>query len=362
MKEELRQKTFTYDASPCHVVFGPESFDRLDAEVEALGLRRVLVLCTPGRVGLAERAAKILDARCVGVFRNATRHTPMSVTEDAVSKAIRDRADATVAIGGGSAIGLGKAIALRLDVPQIAVPTTYAGSEMTDILGQTVDGRKTTLRDESVRPRAVIYDPELTLALPTKVTVTSGFNAIAHAVEALYAPDRNPVVSLLAEEGMRSIGSAIPVLVENPKDPNARHDALYGAWLCGLCLGSVSMALHHKLCHILGGAFNLPHAETHAVLLPYVVDFNSSAAPEVVRRVGVALTGSVEDGSEALHKLARVVGAPTSLKTIGMPEEGIELAVRLLTEKPIWNPVPLNAASVEVLIRRAWDGGPRPVD
>ena len=177
----------------------------------------------------------------------------------------RERVDGLVAVGGGSTIGLAKAIALRTGLPQVAIPTTYAGSEMTDILGETEGGAKTTRRSEAVRPEAVIYDVELTRSLPPGLSATSGLNAIAHAAEALYARDGNPVIALMAEEGVRALAAALPAIVADPGDMAARGDALYGAWLCGLCLGAASMALHHKLAHVLGGSFDLPHAETHAV-------------------------------------------------------------------------------------------------
>jgi alcohol dehydrogenase class IV len=182
-------------------------------------------------------------------------------------------------VGGGSTTGLGKAIALATGLDQIVVPTTYAGSEMTPILGQTERGVKTTQRSPAILPEVVIYDVDLTLTLPPALTATSGLNAIAHAVEALYAQDRNPIVSLMAEEGIAALARSLPVLVDAASDLAARSDALYGAWLCGACLGAVGMALHHKLCHTLGGSFDLPHAETHAVVLPHAVAYNSAAAP-----------------------------------------------------------------------------------
>ena len=252
---------FVYSAQPMRVRFGAGTLADLPGEIEALGLRRVLVLATPQQVDAGEALAGRIGARAAGVFGRARMHTPVDVTAEAMRRVEADRIDGLVAVGGGSTTGLSKAIALRTDLPQIVVPTTYAGSEMTPILGQTENGVKTTVKSPKVLPEVVIYDVDLTMSLPARLTAVSGLNAIAHAVEALYAQDRNPVVSLMAAEGIRALGRALPVLVAEPGDRAARSDALYGAWLCGTCLGAVGMALHHKLCHTLGGTFDLPHAE-----------------------------------------------------------------------------------------------------
>src|SRR5690606_33529878 len=210
----------------------------------------------------------------VGIFAKAAMHVPIEVAREAREEARRLHADCYVAIGGGSTIGLGKAIALETSLPVVAIPTTYAGSEMTTILGITEAGQKKTLLDRRVLPRVVIYDPKLTLGLPARIGGPSGMNAIAHAVEALYAENANPVVSLMAEEGIRALARSLPVVVKTPSDIEARSGALYGAWLCGVALGAVGMALHHKLCHVLGGSFNLPHAETHTIVLAHAAAYN----------------------------------------------------------------------------------------
>ncbi len=246
-------------------------------------------------------------------------HTPVEVTEEAIG-IVRDSAiDGTVAIGGGSTTGLGKAIAVRTDLPQIVIPTTYAGSEMTNLLGETAKGEKKTRRDPKIRPETVIYDVDLTLSLPPALSATSGMNAIAHAVEGLYARDGNPIIRLMAEEGIRALGKALPAIVRDPHDRDARSDALYGAWLCGMVLAGAEVALHHKLCHVLGGSFDLPHAETHAVILPHVAAYNAKAAPEAIARVARAL--GVSDAAPALFDLDVATGAPTALRDIGMPED-----------------------------------------
>jgi maleylacetate reductase len=269
---------FHYEPKPARVIFGAGRLAEVGKAVSALKCLRAFVLSTKGQAVLGERVAELLDDAAAGTFAGAVMHTPVEVTEAALQKLVDAQADCIVAVGGGSTIGLGKALALRSDLPQVVIPTTYAGSEMTDILGETKDGVKTTLRSPRILPECVIYDPELTTGLPVPVSVTSGFNAMAHAVEALYATDSNPVTQLMAEEGIRKVAAGLTRIVRSPANLDARADTLTGAWLCGMCLGNSAMALHHKLCHVLGGTFSLPHAETHTVLLPHATAYNAPAA------------------------------------------------------------------------------------
>jgi alcohol dehydrogenase class IV len=347
---------FTYAPRPGRVLFGPGRAAEIGAELARLGSSRALVLSTPGQRSLAERVAAPLGAAQGAHFAGAAMHTPVEVTEQALAVLRAAGCDGLVAIGGGSAIGLGKALALRTGLPQLAVPTTYAGSEVTPILGQTEGGRKTTLRSADVLPEVVIYDPELTLSLPPGISATSGLNALAHAVEALYARDANPVVSLMAEEGLRALAAALPAVVADPANHAARAEALYGAWLCGTCLGTVGMALHHKICHALGGAFGLPHAETHAVMIAHVAAYNADAAPDALRRAARALGGA--EASRAIWDLAGRLAAPRALRDLGMREDGIARAVALVLEGTYWNPRTPDAASLEAMLRRAWAGAP----
>jgi len=260
--------SFTYAANPVRVVFGRGTLGALGDEAGRLGMSRVLLIGTPRHAGqAAEALGPLLAAR----FEDATMHTPVDVTERALKVVAEHDVDGVVAIGGGSATGLAKAIALHTDLPQLIVPTTYAGSELTEVLGQPAAGRKTTQKTPKVRPETVLYDVDLTLGLPVPLSAASGLNALAHAVEARYAPDANPMTDLLAAEATKLLTSALPRIARDPSDVDARTDALRGAWLAGTCLDAVSMGLHHKLCHFLGGKFGLPHAETHAVLLPYVM-------------------------------------------------------------------------------------------
>jgi maleylacetate reductase len=348
---------FVYEALPTRVVFGSGTISQLRPEAERLGVRRVLVLSTPGRgEAQAHEIAALLGDLSIGVHAGAVVHTPVDATETALQVVRELAADAVVAVGGGSTTGLGKAIALRTDVPQIVLPTTYAGSEMTPILGETKGGVKTTRRTPKVLPEVVIYDVDLTLGLPPAIAAKSGMNAMAHAVEALYARDRNPVTSLMAEEGIRSLARALPGIVDDPQDRAARADALYGAWLCGACLGAVGMALHHKLCHVLGGAFDLPHAETHTIILPHAVAYNASAAPDVMERIARAL--GTADAAQGLFNLAGRLGAQQALRDIGMPADGIGQTVKAAMAAPYWNPRPIEEDGLRALLARAWNGDP----
>jgi len=350
------QTTFDYTSYSGRVIFGKGSLARTAEVLTELRCSRALVLSTQGQINKAERLCDDLGKACIGIFSNATMHTPVDVTESAMSVVNDLKADCTIAIGGGSTVGLGKAIALRSDLPQIAIPTTYAGSEVTPILGQTVDGKKTTLKSTAVLPEVVIYDPDLSRALPLDISVASGINAIAHAVEALYAQDRNPVSSMMAAEGAKALIDTLPVILKDPENTEARQQALYGAWLCGTVLGTVGMAFHHKLCHTLGGTFNLPHAETHSVILPHAVAFNAVEVPELLSPIAVAL--DAERPGLGLHKLAQELGAPTSLKELGMPEEGIDIAAKAAVANPYWNPRPLDEKLIREVIENAYFGRP----
>jgi maleylacetate reductase len=347
---------FAYDVLPGRVLFGAKSRDQVSAEIDRLTCSRALVLSTPGYSDKAKDLAQKMGQLAAGIFSRAVMHTPVSVSEEAVHTARAVNADCLVSIGGGSTIGLGKAVALRTDLPQIVLPTTYAGSEMTPILGETVDGKKSTQRTLKVLPEVVLYDPELTLTLPRDVSVTSGINAVAHAVEALYAKDRNPMVSLMAAESIRTLVRSLPRILAEPLDLSSRSGALYGAWLAGTCLGAVGMSLHHKLCHVLGGTFNLPHAETHTAILPHAIAYNEPAEPEVMRLIAEAIDANSPSGG--LYELIGQLGAKRSLRELGMPETGIEKAALQATKNPYWNPRKLELEAIQELLRRAWAGDP----
>lgn len=344
--------SFLYTANPARIVFGPGCLSGITDEVRHLGCSRALVLSTPSRREAAEHLNRQLGELGAGVFSEAAMHTPVEVTERAVEAYAQAGADCVVALGGGSTIGLGKAIAYRNGAPQLVVATTYSGSEVTPILGQTDNGEKTTRKHASILPKVVLYDAELTLGLSTSMSVTSGLNAMAHAMEGLYAKDRNPVTDLMALEGIRALKEALPVIVKQPESLEARNNALYGSWLCGTVLGTVGMALHHKLCHTLGGSFALPHAETHAILLPHTAAYNALTT-DALAPVAELFGGNLGGG---LYDFAKLLGAPQSLKELGFAEADLDMAADLAVQPPYWNPQPIEREAMRELLQRAWSG------
>jgi maleylacetate reductase len=344
---------FIYEAAACRVIFARGSIDRSSEEIASLG-KRALIVTTPEQRDMGEAMLARLGAQGAGLFDKATMHVPVETVGAAEIQLDRTTADCLIALGGGSTIGLAKILALRAGLPILAIPTTFSGSEMTPIWGLTEAGRKTTGRDASVRPKTVIYDPDLVMTLPPSLAATSGMNAIAHACEALYAADANPITNLMARESIRALSGALPCIMQDPSDPDARADALYGAWLGGTVLGAVAMALHHKLCHTLGGRFSLPHAELHTVLLPHAIAYNAPAVPMAMRAIETAL--DAQDAATGLYDLACGLGAPTSLSQLGMPGEGIEAVVTGVMASPYPNPRPLEAEALRQLLSNAWAG------
>lgn len=336
---------FNYTALPTRVIFGRGRLSEAASEAKRLGMTMPLVLTTPNQTSIGSLLAQSVGG---AHWAGAAMHTPVSETERALAYFHERKADGVISLGGGSSTGLGKAIAFRTDCPQLAIPTSYAGSEMTNILGETADGLKTTKRDARIQPEAVIYDPDLLDTLPDKFAATSGMNAIAHAVEGLYAVDGNPVVSLMAEEGIRALASALP-------RGKAGHDeALYGAWLCGAVLGSAAMALHHKLCHVLGGTFDLPHAETHTVILPHATAYNASGSAAAMHRIARALGAT--NAAQGLYDLAKSLGTPLTLKDLGMPEAGLDKAADIAVSNPYPNPRKLERSAIRHLLDDAFHG------
>jgi maleylacetate reductase len=347
--------TFQYTALPARVVFGFGTIDKVANELVSLGRKRAFVVSDPHHAtGAAARLMVALGEFGVELSTDAVMHTPVDVTERVMEKLAACDADCIIALGGGSTTGLAKALALRTDLPQIVLPTTYAGSEATPVLGETRNGQKTTIRSMKVLPEVIVYDVELTYGLPSTISLVSGINAIAHAVEALYAKDANPVTSSLAEQGIAALGRALPRIVADLTNRDARADALFGAWVCGSCLGAVGMSLHHKLCHVLGGAFGLPHAETHTVILPHAVAYNSAGAPAAIGRVARAL--GADQAAQALFDLAARNGAPTSLREIGMSGSDLDKAAQEAVKSPYWNPRPVDRDAIRQLLDDAYHG------
>ncbi len=349
---------FTYDALTGRVVFGAGTARAgLADEVSRLGASRLLLITDTRAAALARELAAPLDGQVAGLFTGVQEHVPVTVAEAARQQAAETGADAVLSIGGGSATGTAKAVALTTGLPVIAVPTTYAGSEVTPVWGLTEGERKTTGTDPRVRPRAVIYDPELTVSLPPGLTAASGLNALAHCAEAFWAPGRNPVTALAAAEGIRVLAQALPLAVKDGTDLAARGDVLYGAYLAGTAFGTAGSGLHHKICHVLGGRYGLPHAQTHAIVLPYVLAVNLPGAPDAAARIGRAL--DTADPAAAVQALAAGLGLPGGLRDIGLREDQLEEAARLIEPAvPADNPVPVGAAELRTLLRAAWAGAP----
>ncbi|MDA7984014.1 MAG: maleylacetate reductase [Alphaproteobacteria bacterium] len=344
------------DVNRQRVRFGTGIRREISAEVARLGKNHALVITTPGKSRLAREFAEYLGSKTAGTCSRAIMHTPVSVTGEALEYTRSVNADCLVAAGGGSAIGLAKAVALHTGLPQIAVPTTYAGSEATASLGQTENGVKTTLKDSRILPRTILYDSELVATLPGPMSATSGMNAMAHAVEGLYARDRSPETTELALRGLRAFAEGLPAVLETPRDLAARENTQRGAWACGAVLGRVGMALHHKLCHALGGAFDMPHAQTHAVILPHAAAYNE-AEPEVAGLLApVAGLFGAKTAGGALHDFARSLGAPLSLRELGLGEDDLPRAADVASRNPYWNPRPVTRDGILALLEDAWEG------
>lgn len=336
---------------PVKVTLGRGARRLLARELEERDLTRAVVLTTAEQAAQGETLRVELGSRSSGLFAGAKMHTPVETTEAALAAC--EGADCLVALGGGSTIGLSKALALRTGLPQIVLPTTYAGSEATPVLGQTSGGRKETLRSAKIQPNVILYDPELVVTLPASMTVTSGLNAMAHAVEALYARDANPLSDQLAIAGLRTFRDGLAQVVQQPNDLAAREATLFGSWLCGTVLAQVGMSLHHKLCHTLGGLLNLPHADTHAVLLPHTAAYNADVAAMQLHPAAELFGGSIGGG---LYDFAAKLRAPSALSGLGVAEADLDRAADLAVANPYWNPRTLDREGIRELLQRAWSG------
>jgi maleylacetate reductase len=347
---------FTYEALPGRVVFALGSARRsLRDEIARLGVTRLLLISTTAEAELAEEIASPFGDWVAGTFDGVRPHVPVDVAEAAQSAARDAGVEALLSVGGGSTTGTAKAVALSTGLPIIAVPTTYAGSEMTPVWGLTQDGEKRTGVDSRALPRVVVYDPELTFSLPVGLSVVSGLNALAHCVEAFWAPGRNPITSLMAEEGIAALVQGLPGVADRPEDPTPRSRALYGAYLSGASFAVAGSGLHHKICHVLGGTFDLPHAETHAVVLPYVLAFNEAALGDAGAPMARAFGSATP--LAGLLTLGRRLNTPRSLSALGMPKDGLANAAALVAAKlPFDNPRPVGVDDVLSLLEDAWVG------
>ena len=348
-------REFAYDLRRVRVVFGEGAVSKLGEEIDELRHgQRVMIVSTPGRAHQVTLARDALGGRFVGTFDGAAIHVPRDVVSHAVDRVREWQPDIVVSVGGGSAVGVAKAVTMEAPLLHVAVPTTYAGSEMTDIWGITDGDRKQTGRDARVAPRLVVYDPLLTASMPAAVTATSGMNAIAHDVEALYSVSANPAASLLAEESIRLLAESLPAAVTAPEDRAARASALRGAHFAGRALDMTTMALHHKLCHVLGGSFGLPHALTHAVVLPHATAYNAPAAPEAMTAVSRAL--GTKNAAAGLFELNHRIGITHTLRDAGLAEPDLDRAASLAVQHPYANPRPVTEEGVRGLLDDAYHG------
>ena len=347
-------RPFTYDALPGRVVFGDGTFDQVPEELDRLGATRVLLIADRSGHAWADRLSERIGGRIVGEIRDVRPHVPVADAEAARRLAAESSADSIVTIGGGSATGLGKAVVLERQLPILAVPTTYAGSEMTPIWGLTSGARKETGRDPVVQPRTVVYDPVLTVSLPAEVSGPSGMNAVAHCVEALYAEGANPITTLMAEEGIRVLARGLPQVVARPDDLPARGAVMAGAYLAASAFAAAGSGIHHKICHVLGGAYDLPHAEMHTVILPHAVAFVAPSVPAAMVRAAAALGDA--DVAGAIYDLGRAIGAPADLAAIGMPGDRLDEAAGLIAEATRGTATPVNSAAMRALLDDAYAG------
>lgn len=360
---------FTHDTLGQRVVLGSGNVaGAVAAEVGRLGGERVMLIAGEPESSLGDRVAEGLAGQGHEVvlrWDEVRQHVPLELARRARAAASGAGVDVVVCVGGGSTTGLAKAVAMEVDVQVVAVPTTYAGSEATDVWGLTDDGVKTTGSDLRVLPVTVVYDAELTTTLPVDLTVASGLNALAHCVDSLWAPRADPINLALALEGARALAQGLPEVVAAPEGLAGRERCLYGAYLSAVSFASAGSGLHHKICHVLGGAYDLPHAPTHAVVLPYVLALNAPAVPEVAGRLADALgadTAAVaadpaRAAVEALNALRERLDAPRSLADVGLAEEDLPEAARLcLAKVPDSNPVPLTQESMRDLLSSAWAG------
>ncbi len=351
--------SFIHDVPAARVVFANGAVTQVGDELQRLGCSRALLVAGGPEAQFADRIAADLGDRIVGRFSDVVMHVPVEIAERAVALAGEIGADSLIAVGGGSSTGMAKAVAKATGLPILAVPTTYAGSEMTSIWGMTEGRRKTTGRDIRVLPRTVVYDPELTVSLPAEISAASGMNAIAHLVEGLYAPGVSPISFLQAEEGIRALASALPRVVADPWDLDARGDALYGAWLAGWTLGTTGMGVHHKICHTLGGTHDLPHAPSHSAVIAYATAYNEAHAPEAMAAIVRALNSAgipCTSAGEGIWELASRIGAPVALKDLGYSLDAVDETTQIVVDARPINPRPVDPDGVRALLLAAYEG------
>jgi alcohol dehydrogenase class IV len=352
---------FVHETQPQRVCFGSsEAASTLAAQVQRLQATNVMVIAAAAEQELARRITA--DLQVTIYYEDVAMHVPVDVADRGRAAALEHSADLLISVGGGSTTGLAKAIALTTGLPIVAVPTTYAGSEATSVWGLTEGQKKTTGVDPRVLPRVIVYDADLTLSLPVEMSVASGLNALAHCVDSMWSPGSDPINRAFAAEGIRALNEGLPKIVSEPRGLDGREQALYGAYLSAVSFSSAGSGLHHKICHTLGGKYNLPHAQTHAVVLPYVMAFNRSAAPDAERRVAAAL-GS-PDTNAGLAQLRAKLQAPRALRDYGFDAADIrEAAEAIFPAVPPSNPRQVTVDDLSRLLHAAWEGAdPRSIE
>jgi alcohol dehydrogenase class IV len=345
---------FTVNPHTNRIVFGVGATSKLAAEIADLGATRAMIACTSGARARIAPVIDALGATCVGVFDEVQPHCPEEIVLAAIERFRALDADCLVSIGGGSSIDTGKPLAVETGKPTIAVPTTYSGAEVTPLYGIVIGDRKKGHRDDRALPRTVIYDPAMTINLSPYATAISGMNSLAHCVEALYPAEPNPIATLFAAEGIRALAAGLPASVAAPDDLDARTQALYGAYLGGTVVTLVGIALHHRTCHVLGGSYGISHGDANSVILPHATAYNAPAAPAAMAVLGGAI-GS-DDPAAALYDLAKSMGAPTDLKSLGMQENDLDAATEQAIEVTAYNPRPLEFGLVREMLQNAFDG------
>ncbi len=327
---------FTHMSYPARVLLGSGQICQLPDEVSALGAKRVMFCCTESRMAQVQRISGLLGESAVGICSDAKIFVPMSAVEKGRAAAIEHQADCLVSFGGGTAVGLAKAIALELGLPIIAIPTTYSGSETTHIQGIIHhDGVRRNNYDLRMLPKTLIYDPELAFDLPKDTSIASGLNAIAHAISSFLGKNANPVTDMFAEVGIREMSSALIGIARDPKDLVSRTQAFLGSWLCGTTVISAGTTLHHKMVHVLGGGWDLPHGPTHGIMLPHSTAYVSGVQPDQCHRISLAFGHEIKgDAANALYNLLEACRVPRGLKDLGLTRDALpEAANRIMTDQ-----------------------------
>jgi maleylacetate reductase len=356
MRSTTNYPGFVHQSLANRVVFGAGvAHRRVAAEIDRLNATRVIAVGSARSLQTHADVLEALGERLAHTFSEIKRHVPRRVADAATAAAADVGADAVLAIGGGSTIGTAKAVALATGLPIVAIPTTYAGSEVTPVWGITDNGDKRTGRDPVVLPRTVLYDVERTAALPMAITVASAMNAMAHCIDSLWAANATPLALLQALRAIELIAAALPMVHSEPSHERGRHDLLLGAWLAGTAFAVAGSAIHHKICHVLGGRFDLPHAQTHAVLLPHVIAFNAADAPDA--DASIARAFGAAHAARALQDMNARFGVPASLEALGVTRDAVLSTVdAVLRVVPDENPAPIDTQSVTGLLLAAWQG------